>query len=95
LRQLREATTGRTRIRDIHQCSITSASFGLRANSPKAPKWRIYEKGPRKYDYWRLYGFIVMVLKYNDMKLRTILFVAPWCRWMFNKKGVPMGFGQI
>ena len=23
LRQLREATTGRTRIRDIHQCSIT------------------------------------------------------------------------
>ena len=73
----------------------TSASFGLRANSPKAPKWRIYEKGPRKYDYWRLYGFIVMVLKCNDMKLRTILFVAPWCRWMFNKKGVPMGFGQI
>ena len=31
----------------------------------------------------------------NDMKLRTIIFVAPWCRFMFNKKGVPMGFGRM
>lgn len=73
----------------------TSANFGLRANSPGAPKWRIYEKGSRKYDYWRLYGFITMALQSNDMKLRLIVLVAPWCRWMMCKKGTRMGMGQM
>ncbi|EJK56655.1 hypothetical protein THAOC_23417 [Thalassiosira oceanica] len=73
----------------------TSANFGLRANSPGAPKWRIYEKGSRKYDYWRLYGFITMALQSNDMKLRLIVLVAPWCRWIMCKKGTRMGMGQM
>ncbi|EJK62003.1 hypothetical protein THAOC_17404 [Thalassiosira oceanica] len=73
----------------------TSASLGLPANSPDAPKWEIYERGGRKYDYWRLYGFITMVLKCKDKKLRSMILVAPWCRWMFNRQGVPMGFIQM
>ena len=73
----------------------TSESFGLSANSPNAPKWRIYEKDQRNYDHWATYGFIAMTLESNDKKLRLINLVAPWCRWMMCKKGVRMGMGQM
>ena len=38
----------------------TSKGFGMPANSPGAPKWRIYEKGrPQEVRQWRLYGFYI------------------------------------
>ena len=43
----------------------TSKSFGMPANSPGAPKWRIYEKGrPQEVRQWRLYGFYISLFNH-------------------------------
>mmetsp|Transcript_22748 Transcript_22748/g.50646 ORF Transcript_22748/g.50646 Transcript_22748/m.50646 type:complete len:570 (-) Transcript_22748:1906-3615(-) len=73
----------------------TSESFGLPANSPHAPRWRVYRRGSRSYNYWRDLGFIAMHLACPDKKLRLLLFVVPWCRMGFHKPGLIMGFKQM
>jgi len=73
----------------------TSTSLGLPPNSPRAPRWKVYRKGRRSYNYWKDFGFIVMKLACQDMKLRLLLIVAPWCRMGFHKPGVIMGFDQM
>jgi len=73
----------------------TSESFGLPANSPDAPRWKIYRRGRRSYNYWKDFGFIVMKLACPDKKLRLLEIVAPWCRMGFHKPDLVMGFPQM
>jgi len=68
----------------------TSSSLGVAKGS--APKWKIWLNSYKRF--WRKYGFILMRLMCPDKKVRVIVLVCPWCRIMFNKKGVPMGFRQ-
>lgn len=73
----------------------TSESFGLPANSPDAPRWKIYKRGRRSYNYWKDFGFIIMKLACPDKKLRLLEIVAPWCRMGFHKPDLVMGFPQM